>query len=229
MKLSVFTQNCFGIPFPRTKRRLEKIADKILDLSPDVVFLQEIQWKRHVKIFDIPNYQTFFDDGRFATAGGLLTLLRKDFLGSHGFVKFKRQGGVRQIADRALGKGILDVVLSKENVHLVNTHLLATYMPGFLRDKGQLAQLKELISYLKPFEKFVAAGDLNFSEGSNYHKLLTSEFEDLSFDIGLSHPILKSKIDFVFGKGVKKVLSKRFVEYEGFVSDHKGIYCKIEL
>lgn len=229
MTLLVYTQNCFGIPIPGTNLRLKKIAAKILELSPDVVFLQEIQWKKHVPIFDIPNYQMFFDDGRFATAGGLLTLLRKDFLGKHGFVKFKRQGGVRQIADRALGKGILDVVLSKEKIHLVNTHFLATYMPGFLRDKGQLAQLQQLISYLKPFEQFVAAGDLNFSEGSNYHKLLTSEFEDLSFDIGISHPILKSKIDFVFGKGVKKVLSKEFVEYEGFVSDHKGIYCRIEL
>lgn len=225
MKLKIYTQNCFGIPW--SGNRLKKIAIKIVKEEFDVVFLQEIQWKRNVPIFDLPKYQMFFDNGLYATAGGLLTLLKKDFLGEHGFVKFKAQGGVRQIADRALGKGILDVVLAKERIHLINTHFMATYLPGRFRDKAQEKQLEQFLEYVKDLKKFVAAGDLNFSDESQSYQKLLLGVADFSRGIGKSH--ILGKIDFVVGRGVKKVLKKEFVSYDGFVSDHKGILAELEI
>lgn len=227
--MKILTQNCFGIPFPGTASRLYKIASKIFEISPDVAFLQEIQWKKNVGIFKNPEYEIFYEMGLYGTKGGLLTMVRKSFFGKQVFVKFEQQGGWRQIGDRGLGKGILDVFVPKENIHLINTHLLATYSPGFLRDRDQLKQLQQLLRYVGRFNKFVGGGDLNFPEGSLYYDKLTSEVDDYTFEMGISHPILKSKIDFVFGKGIKKVIKKEFVTFGSFVSDHKGILVELKV
>lgn len=229
MKLSVYTQNCFGVPVPGSRRRLVKISEKILEIKPDVVFLQEIQWKSFVKVFRSDEYEMAFDDGFYATKGGLLTLVRKAHKFDFGFVKFSSQGGIRQLADRGLGKGLLDVYFPKHKLHLINTHFLATYMPGIFRDKGQERQLEQFLEYTHDFKLFVGAGDLNFSDKSKSYLKLVETIEDFSADIGVSHPVLKSKIDFVFGRGVKRILKKEYVGYDSFVSDHKGILVELEL
>ncbi len=228
MKLKVYTQNCFGIPLPLTSTRHKKIAAKISEISPDVVFLQEIQWKRHVSIFEIPGYRLFHEPGVYATMGGLLTLIKEPISGEAKFIKFTKQGGVRQIADRGLKKGMLDVFLDN-NVHLINTHFLSTYSRGFKEDPAQLSQLDELLAYVKPFGKFIGAGDLNFTEGSLYYEKLVSGVSDLSNGLGYSHVMINSKLDFVFGGGISKVLKKEYVEFDKFVSDHKGIYVETEI
>lgn len=229
MKLSVYTQNVFWIPMYGVKGRLRTIAAKILELSPDVVFLQEIQWKRHVHIFEHSDYQLFHAPGLYATAGGLLTLVKKELKGESKFVKYRSQGGVKQVADRLLGKGLLDVYIPKFDLHLLNTHFMSTYSKGFVADLSQLAQIQQFMDYTDELKTFIGAGDLNFPAGSEYHTKLMEKMVDFTLELDHSHVYSKTKLDFVIGKGKIKASKKEYVVYDKFVSDHKGILVEFEV
>lgn len=229
MAFSIMTQNCFGVPLPSSAKRLQVIASKIIELQPDVVFLQEIQWLPWTKIFNLQGYQQFYENSWLATKGGLLTLVKDQFQTKYlGFSKFYSQGKIfsLQIQDCLLGKGFIDVYLKSQNFHLINTHLVANYDHSTL-DQTRINQLNQLFGYTKNFNRVILAGDFNLDEKSAYYnEILKGGFKDLTYGLGPSYPESGEKLDFIFGFKTTMLKSCEYINYSSRVSDHNGILIK---
>lgn len=227
MAFSIMTQNCYGVPLLSSVKRLQIIASKIKELQPDVVFLQEIQWRGFVEIFNLPNYELFFENGLYATKGGLLTLVKTSHRSKHlSFQKFISQGKLfsPQVLCKILGKGFLRVYLKQLDLHLINTHLAADYPNIPLNDRTYDKQLFELLKRLKKYKRVILAGDFNLDEKSTYYnEILKRGYKDFTYGLGPSYPESGEKIDFIFGKNVKNFSKRGFIDYKIPVSDHKGI------
>lgn len=229
MAFSIMTQNCFGVPLPSSAKHLRVIASKIIELQPDVVFLQEIQWLPWTKLFDLRGYQQFYEDSWLATKGGLLTLVKDQFQAKNlGFNKFYSQGKIfsLQIQDCILGKGFIDVYLESLNIHLINTHLVANYDHSAF-DQTRVNQLTQLFEYTKNFKRVILAGDFNLDEKSDlYNFILKRGFKDFTFGLGPSYPDSGEKLDFIFGFKTNMLKSCEYINYSSRVSDHNGILIK---
>lgn len=231
MSVRIITQNCRLDKFP-ISGRYKTIAETIFSLNPDVIFLQEIFLKYWTNIFKNPSYKQYFHTNGVAVKGGLLTLIKKDLSARDiVFQKFNHQGNLRsmQIFDRIGGKGYLDVILNN-GLHLINTHLVATYSGRFVEDKNQLGQLKQLLSYTRNIKKALIGGDFNTDQDGLYYKLCLDQFKDLTANIGFTSPNGKRKIDFIISKGIKNVSGNaQLVKYPSgeYPSDHKGIIMEI--
>jgi endonuclease/exonuclease/phosphatase family metal-dependent hydrolase len=77
MNLKIFSQNCHGLPTLDLFRRLKLIAEKIKEIDPDVVFLQEIILNRSLKQIAIDGYDIFYSPSTIINKGGLVTLTKK--------------------------------------------------------------------------------------------------------------------------------------------------------
>lgn len=238
----IVTQNCFGrVLFFNAPARLKVIASHLLELSPDVMFLQEATRIKWVEDTDFTGYQKLYSPRRVILDGLLLTLVRDDLpVRDVKFTKFRKQGkfgrgilGLEQYSDMASNKGILDVTL-ENGLHLINLHFLATYTPSFSEDKHQLDQIHQFLDYVSSLNKVIAAGDCNFDEDSPYYKLLTSQLQDLTRRMGpssLNNYSSGRKLDFIFTKGIhSKVKKVEYIDYPNkpYPSDHKGIVLDMD-
>ena len=224
-KLTVVTQNCYGLPFTGYHRRFREIAEALQKLKPDIVFLQEIVMPDGVWSFNLSDYRTFYQPG-ILVKGGLVTLVRKSLNPEHVlWQRFRHQGKIisQQVTDRMLGKGFL-VTRIAGDILLVNTHLVSLYGRFTPLDPGQAEQLGQLQAYLKNQSRYILAGDLNFPEGGPYYQKLVPMMKDVTGGMGITNKEESAKFDYIFTSGLEHTLERNwFVHYPEIVSDHKGI------
>ena len=82
MKLTIYTQNTWLIPFPFSKdmrKRTRTLVTTIKNLDPDIITLQEVSKKSHIKYLKkrLPNYYFSFHSGKRINSNGLLTLSKE--------------------------------------------------------------------------------------------------------------------------------------------------------
>jgi len=198
VELTLLSWNVHGTPLARdVSARFERIADKILELKPDIVLLQEVWRDRQVEILNRrlePQYQFVAPpeelNGWVFRAGGLLTLVgRSHRVESSAFQAFAIEGSPWRFweGDAYGDKGVLEVdVLTAGGVPLstLNTHLQSEYAErrhaGIRR--AQLRQLRRVAEAVGPRQLVLAAGDLNtlpdepiFGEVTVYWRDLTAQ------------------------------------------------------
>jgi len=242
--LNIFTQNAFGLPFTRRKRRFRALCALIRRLNPDVVFLQEVMVAGDERFFRIDGYHLAYVPHGLVNSGGLLTLSRVPLTRVR-FTRFESQGCWynRQVTDRVIGKGWLEADAADWGVTLVNTHLVSTYIESaeFVYDAGQLAQLKQLLRAVEWMGPAVVAGDFNFLEGCPFHRLVAEVMEDVSMGLGPEpDDDLQPAVDHVFVRSLEwregyvrriapRILGILGVQREPSISDHAGISVELDL
>jgi endonuclease/exonuclease/phosphatase family metal-dependent hydrolase len=241
-RLHLYTQNVFGLPFTRRKRRFRALSELIRDLAPDVAFLQEVLFAGDEKCFQIDGYHAAFVPNGLFNRGGLLTLCRTP-LTKVRFHPFRAQGALinLQLSDRLLGKGWLEAEASGWGITLVNTHLVSTYQESrrFVDDLEQRSQLEQMLRAVPDLGPSVLAGDFNFSENTPFHGMAEACAEDIArglHPLGLGH--LQPKLDHIFvrGLGWQEALAKWIIPgtlagTRGMVSlsDHAGVSVELRL
>ena len=198
IELTLLSWNVHGAPLSRdVTARLTRIADKILDLGPDIVLLQEVWMDRQVELLRRrlgPEYQFVTPpaelNGWALRAGGLLTLVgRSHRVEGSEFQAFTTEGSPWRFweGDAFGDKGVLRVdVIAAGGVPLstLNTHLQSEYGEGRHPDvrRAQLRQLRRVAEAVGPRRLVLAGGDLNtlpdepiFDEVTAYWRDLTAQ------------------------------------------------------
>ena len=241
-RLHLYTQNVYGLPFTHRARRFRALSDLILELAPDVAFLQEVMFAGDEKCFQIEGYHTAFIPIGMFNGGGLLTLCRVPLTRVR-FHPYRAQGAWHnlQLSDRLLGKGWLEAEASDWGITFVNTHLVSTYQESrrFVHDLEQLAQLEQVLCAMPYLGPSVLAGDFNFIENSPFHCRAEAFVEDVARGLpplGLGH--LQPKLDHIFVRGLgwkeaqaQWVIPGPLAGTRGAVSlsDHAGISVELNL
>lgn len=220
--LKIYTQNCKGIPFTDWRRRRREIINKIKELDPDVVFLQEIVLKNNLAHFALPGYEVVAVTGALFVKGGLV-ILSKLKIKNFYFQKFQAQGKIfsQQITDRFLGKGFL-VAETEDGQAFINTHLVSFYSEAPKSDKNRTSQLRQLLATAGNYPSAIIGGDFNFTPDSEDYALARAFLKDAAED--LSPTFENHKVDYIFATGERATRRKTVVE--GGFSDHKGIFIE---
>jgi endonuclease/exonuclease/phosphatase family metal-dependent hydrolase len=160
-KLRVLTLNCLFLHSPRA--RLRVVGRLLKDMAPDVICLQEIFFRRNVRLLD--DNRALFRPWGVGVRGGLVTVANGP-VDQWSFERFRTGLWFEWIAR----KGFLTtrLRLGGEPVTVVNTHLLANYDENWALDNryarrqlDELDQLAEAIRRLPADELLVVAGDFN--------------------------------------------------------------------
>ena len=241
-ELHIYTQNVYGLPFTDRRRRFDALARQIRELSPDVVFLQEVLFKGDDAHFQVEGYHRAFVPSGPWNRGGLLTLSRTPIRRVR-FQPFRAQGAWhnRQLSDRLLGKGWLEAEVPAWGLTLVNTHLVSTYREehAFVHDHGQRAQLDELLQAVRAMGPSILAGDFNFAEGTPFHARAQAHVEDVAR--GLSRTRLRDlmpRLDHIFVRQLGWQEARARLVLPGSLtangrsrawSDHAGVSVHLDL
>ncbi len=253
IQLRVVTYNVWGLPTvltPKKRVRLQTIADRVVELAPDVLVLQEV-WFQDDAEFLIGALEPagMKHTHRFESWGfgsGLLVLSRYP-LTSTEFREFsdgKRVPWNPLHVDWAARKGVGTVRVETPlgPVDLAGTHLQAAYgTQDYLA--VQLGQVVEAADHLKQFNlrkgeprpPLVVAGDLNAAFDALPFKTLRSR-------LGLSEAAPKQGIDAILYRSGER-LSVRIKQWrelfkdavqladgsQGRMSDHPAILADLEL
>src|SRR5262245_53378716 len=193
--LSLVSWNLHGIPFLSTRReRLRRVAARVLDAEPDVVLFQEVWLHRDAAqlmqalaaLYEpVPGPSSL----RPMRMSGLLSLIRRDKgwavrrWGFHGFTHNAPRWKIWE-GDGLGRKGVQEILLEggDMNVHLLNTHLQASYpWNGYepIR-RPQLVQLCELTTHLDWRWPVIAGGDLNTRPSESLYDDLLAHWCDLT-------------------------------------------------
>ncbi|MDR3671115.1 MAG: endonuclease/exonuclease/phosphatase family protein [Holophaga sp.] len=241
-RLHIYTQNVFGLPFTRRARRFQALCQRIRELAPDVVFLQEALFAGDEKHFRIEGYHAACVPNGLFNRGGLLILSRVPLTRVR-FHPFRAQGAWHnlQLSDRLLGKGWLEAEAADWGITLVNTHLVSTYQESrrFVHDLEQRAQLEQVLRVVARLGPSVLAGDFNFTEGTPFHGIAEATVEDVArglHPLGLAH--LQPKLDHIFVRDLgwraaqaRWVVPGTLAGTRGAVclSDHAGVSVELNL
>jgi endonuclease/exonuclease/phosphatase family metal-dependent hydrolase len=196
VRLSLFTLNCFGVPFLSTHARLKTLGQALNESQVDVLLLQEVQLARYVPIlrevfsnFSYSAHEPFL----FAPKGGLLILSRYPLIEAE-FTLYAKRGPLHTpaAADWMLHKGFLKARVALPGiipVTVINTHLVANYSADWSKSnryaRHQLAEVRQLAAAVNhvPHDALVAVGgDFNFPRRSwLYHEFgrLTGTYDPL--------------------------------------------------
>ena len=194
-QLSFLTWNLHAVPWSRSaEQRLLNASDEILELSPDVVFLQEVWRERQIRLLRsrLSKRYTFAEPsselhGWFTRASGLVTLIRKPWRPTDvSFERFQYEGWDWNLTELdAFGdKGFLQVEVEMRGTSfiLLNTHLQSEY--GEKKYEGvrrrQLRQLNERASAFSTEAIVVLGGDLNVLPEEALFQEVTSHWVDLT-------------------------------------------------
>jgi hypothetical protein len=225
-ELKIFNQNVYGWP-QYFNQRLSKIVEKAKDENSSLVFLQELVLKKSLDKVDLSGYTPIYFNHRKAIIdGGLVALVKnniKDEMAGE-FIKFKNQGrgyGLA-ISDKWLGKGYLRLCWKERDFCVINTHLTAKYLPwtDFSLQEEQLRQIIEDNSG----RKIVIVGDYNLRSLEKFKDMI-----DLSEKLGGSLVKHNIKIDHMLTniKELEKAVEVSYVNYDDWVSDHRGMVLNL--
>jgi endonuclease/exonuclease/phosphatase family metal-dependent hydrolase len=183
--LKVLTFNVWGLPFtPDRSTRLRAIAQKIADIDPDLVCLQECWIEADRQLLNTQlaatrlKYVEYYPSGAF---GSGLMILSAYPITNKFFWRYTQNGKWYKLwhGDWWGGKGVAlaQVQFPKQHgvLNIFNTHLIAAYQDDRY-DDDRLSQMQELASVLKTATDgrypALILGDLNCGPG-------TSEYERL--------------------------------------------------
>ncbi|MFZ0887060.1 MAG: endonuclease/exonuclease/phosphatase family protein [Candidatus Binataceae bacterium] len=189
--LKLVSWNVHGLPWPASRdrrRRIHRIARKILDLRPDLVFLQEV-WlnsdARYLRGTLGPDYVSIFQPrSRGTPGGGLVVSLRSSdgwtAAAPPEFRCFQSSAPRWKVweGDGLGGKGILTIEVRRDarRLFLVDTHLQSQYARSDYAAvrEAQITELEAWADRLDPQVPALIAGDFNtdYRESSLYTKIL---------------------------------------------------------
>jgi endonuclease/exonuclease/phosphatase family metal-dependent hydrolase len=190
LEFSLLSLNTFGIPFFISQPRLNRLAQKLNQLAPSVLCLQEIQQNAYLKPLQrhLAAYSQFVSiHNPIAPKGGLFTAITSTCrVMKSQFYPYPNQGHPLSIgfSDWALNKGVLLVSLevNEHNFSILNTHLQANYLadwrPTNAQTKIQLDQvayLAELARAQPPDAWVIVCGDFNFPRISPAYQHLIAQ------------------------------------------------------
>jgi endonuclease/exonuclease/phosphatase family metal-dependent hydrolase len=267
MLLRVATFNVWGLPEPLSVdplRRLRAIAARLPGLAADVVAFQEV-WYADAR-------RVLVDGGRHA--GLVHAWAPSSAIGGSGLLVVSRlpiaEAALAPFALRGLpervthgdfygGKGYVRMRLDAPGgpLTLVATHLHARYAAdvrhAYLPYRtGQVVQLALGTAAVE--DPLIAAGDFNFTRGSDEHGLLTglSGLRDLAYEIGRAQPtVLRAnpfrahstkpdrRVDYVFGRdgrrsrvraqSVQRIFADRIGGGPLAYSNHAGVLAELAI
>lgn len=238
--LSFLTQNCYGLPVQQKNRRFLEIAGRIRDLKPDLVLLQEVLFRDDERFFRIDGYHRSCFPGPVFLAGGLLILsrVRPERIRFHVFHEQGRLWDL-QLSDRLLGKGWLEAEFPEWGLTVINTHLVSVY--DRIRggpDERQGRQLDQLLSRIHALPKAVLGGDLNFTPQSSFYRKMLEWGRDLTIGIDITCPADRTKIDYLFSRGLPDHETEtsviicnpvRNASQHYLASDHFGLISRVRM
>lgn len=189
--------NLHGLGWPLSedpRGRFDRVAAKILELSPDIVLLQEV-WlgslaKRLSRALNPEWIPVCAPRRSGAPRGGLLTLVRAgaEWRVRHApaFHRFAKSAPVWRVweGDGLGGKGVLTVEVEhgEDRVYAVNTHLQSQYHPidrAAVRE-AQLIEVCEVVSRLDNSIPAIVGGDFNTDAREQLYSHIAALGSDLT-------------------------------------------------
>lgn len=255
MKVLIF--NTFSVPLvsPEPGERLRRAGQKIKELNPDLVFLQEIYtpWHKNLiteSLADYP-YQFIPRNGLFGAGGGLL-FFSKIPIDEKRFYPFSVSGSWLDLSlsDKMARKGFMKLGFKLQKpFYFFHAHMTANYNNDFsLNNKyskiieKQLQELSEEIEKVPLINPCFIVGDLNvpptisifkrFLDKTQSNDLIISPLPTIRRKLYLLPiPVQFEKIDYLLFRGSGKIkCSPRYIfEEDDKLSDHVGIWAEIEI
>lgn len=248
--MTILTFNCHGIRTVLSNQRMRLIVGQIKKLQPDLVFLQEVFFPWHKKIFRklLKNkypYHYLPRRGLLRAGGGLCCFSRYPIVEKY-FRAFWRKGfwGDKTWRDKFAHKGFAALKIKGPiTFYAFNTHVTANYLFDYsgtnrqvIIQESQLKQLARGINQISKKTPCFLAGDLNVVPDT----ILFSGFLSATGCLDLTKSLKSSirnkrvKIDYVLFRGDRQVSSRcKYVfqrEVSGTIlSDHYGILVKVNI
>jgi exonuclease III len=244
MKIKIFTQNTWLVPFPFSKhgkKRSKHLVAAIKDLKPDIVALQEVALKRSVNFFkkNLKEYNVIHNAGRIGNRSGLLTLTKERPQKIDFFQYKKPQKKPARFSSRLLK-------FSKRGIHIIKFKDYYFYNTHLFPDWDLSITSKEFETLKKKIKKdkicFVA-GDLNISFNlfENLNKGFFEPVDSIGDTFSIYNQYVKKwwdrnvkghrKIDYILvhhPKKTKLTFRSRII-MRPLISDHYGILSEIEI
>lgn len=221
----IFSWNCCLPPWSvNRRRRLPKIISAIAAISPDIVCLQEVFFKKDAdSIIYALKTSGFLDSFHFKN---LLIISKIKLSGKRGWI-FRKQGNFFSLAalDVLYGKGFQAVeFLSKgEPFFLINAHLLSACANDFQKHQNvREYQSREIAEASKKLfgDKKIVLGDFNFQPATSPYKVFTkSNFVDVTTR---QNTTATRHLDYIFLKNFSKD-NAQIAFFDNTLSDHAAL------
>lgn len=234
------------------RQHLDKLEDNIINLSPDVICLQEADNKA-IEILEKYGYQTIFIlvtkrkyDGELVEEG--VVLASKQIVSHHSCYYYKPKEGFREFDKghfrdtTAHGYIIGDCLVDGQIYTVATTHF--TWTPrGDIASEDQKSDLKQFMLLIEKEKPHVLCGDFNIPRHQNplYEVLLTKYTDTIparyksSLDktyhrlgqvASRAHLFTHFMVDYVFTAPPYKASNVKLIFG---VSDHAGVVADISL
>jgi len=195
--LKLLSWNLHGLALPLSKDpigRMNRVAAKVRELSPDVVLLQEVWMASHVERL-VNGLRSDWIPASVkrrggAPRGGLLTLVRESagwcIRSAPEFRAFTASAPVWKIweGDGLGGKGVLAVELERgeQRICALNTHLQSQYSGIDYAEvrEAQLLELGNVVAQFHPTLPALVAGDFNTEAGETLYSHILALGIDLT-------------------------------------------------
>ncbi len=180
--MRILTYNCCALPLLSgdISERLKLLAEKIVEMNPELVLLQEVYMRRHLKLLErrLEAWPHRFASRRSLTrfGGGLAVFSKRPFAKAD-YIQFKEQGSLLRYSflARLSRKGFFSLAVDdgEKTFHLIATHTIADYRLSVRNGAGsrrdpyplyQKRQFEQLSAYLKGLgtaRPVIVCGDLN--------------------------------------------------------------------
>ena len=191
MEIKILNLNCFGLPlFFNKKLRHNFFLKKIKELNYDILFLQEIFFKKEAKKISkaLANsgYETFFRTKKCFNLGGLLIVSRIKNIQAE-YIPFVDQGpktSFTSLLERIIKKGFLSLKakIGKKELFFITTHLTYASAKKLAKRNGKkvvqfTSQINQLSSFLKNKENSIFGGDFNFLPSFSLYEKVKKEIK----------------------------------------------------
>lgn len=244
--MKIVTLNCCLSPWsPQRKNRLPHIVKELVKEKPDIIFLQEVFFKRDSNYLIKNLLKHGFVDYFYSKS---LLIISKHLLASRVYYDFKPRldhgllGYIYEVGNWIYGSGyqFVEVVLGKKKIFFAHTHLLSTRGKDYdAYRKVRLRELIEICEYLKrkKHKRIIFGGDFNFDMNSSSYKVITEDYK-------FNDPLCKVKgntissdnlnrksrflvkidqhVDYIFTKGLEKNKQHGEIIFQHPISTPKG-------
>jgi endonuclease/exonuclease/phosphatase family metal-dependent hydrolase len=232
--LKIITFNTLGIPLLSTNynKRFDALVEKIIDVGPDVVCLQEV-WafytkRKLIKALYDHGYRFSFYPNVLHRFNGLLTLSKYEIRDTkYQSLKPMFSGFNSTLLEFPGDKGYLltRLVVGVEEVDVCNVHLNADLSGDYERDsissRLKAASLRRLSSLIRESNgnKTIICGDFNFEPGSFSHGEFL-QLAEVTDRVPLDYktltkklfrfpaPLKGQRVDHIFTKNIEDVAFK---------------------
>lgn len=231
MKFKLLNANLWLLPFTvsrENRKRLKRFISLVNKLDPDIIALQEVWMKLHIRYLKkrLPNYNFYYKKSKIYNKSGLLTLSKIKLNFKH--TTFDSKG--LHIIEKIAQKGYQ--VLTTGKLQIINTHLYNDFFSiSDVKTIKQFQQLKKQNTILSgdlnlPLERFKQLNK-GFYKVSNTEITCTkkNKYQTVSYN---KLSTTNSKIDYIASsyKGAK--INTKLIK-KPLVSDHYILFSKISI